>query len=155
MRESEEMHNHMAYIMAEHPWGEEVLAPLYDAFPFSDDVPLYIQLAEAANTEAPHVLEVACGSGRGLVSLAQAGYRVTGMDVSPYMLALAREKLSAAGPDVENRVRLAQADMRSLQLGEQFDMAFIAVKSFAYLPTREDQHLALANIAAHLRPNGL
>ena len=133
MGESDDTRNQSAYIQAAHPWGEAVLAPLYDAFPFSDDLPLYVELAEAATREGGQVLEVACGSGRVLVALARAGCRITGVDVSPHMLALAREKLMAAGPDVAARARLVQADMRSFELGEQFDMAFIAVKSFSYL----------------------
>jgi SAM-dependent methyltransferase len=155
MGDSDEAHLQTAYVQAEHPWGEAVLARLYDAFPFSDDVPLYTKLAEAATREGGRVLEVACGSGRVLVALARAGYRITGVDISPHMLALAREKLAAAGPDVAERARLVQADMRSFELGEQFDMAFIAVKSFSYLVSRKDQQRALANIATHLRPGGL
>jgi SAM-dependent methyltransferase len=153
--ESDDTRNQSAYIQAAHPWGEAVLAPLYDAFPFSDDLPLYVELAEAAAREGGQVLEVACGSGRVLVALARAGCRITGVDVSPHMLALAREKLSSAGPDVAARARLVQADMRSFELGGLFDMAFIAVKSFSYLVSREDQQRALDNIATHLRPGGL
>jgi SAM-dependent methyltransferase len=71
------------------------------------------------------------------------------------MLALARKKLADAGPAVEARVRLVQGDMRSFDLGEQFDLAIIAVKSFAYLIDRPEQQRALENVAAHLRPGGL
>jgi SAM-dependent methyltransferase len=145
-----------ALIRADQPWGDALLAPLYDAFPFEEDLPLYLDLA---SNEGGRVLEVACGSGRVLVPLARAGHQVVGLDASPHMLALAREKLKAAGPDVAERARLVQGDMRafdpSIDNGAPFDLAIVAVKSFAYLTDRGDQLRTLQNIAARLRPGGL
>jgi len=141
-----------AYIQADQPWGDAVLAPLYDAFPFSADIPLYKSLAAARGGD---VLEIACGSGRLVVPLAEAGNRVTGVDASPHMLARAQMKLADAGPSVQGRVKLEQADMRSFGLGTTFDLAIIAVKSFAYLTGRVDQEQTLNTATAHLRPGGL
>lgn len=141
-----------ALIQADHPWSDATLARLYDAFPFEADLPLYRDLAAA---EEGHVLEVACGSGRVLVPLARSGYRVTGLDASPHMLEIARDKLQAAGADVAARARLVQGDMRTFRLKEEFDLAIVAVKSFAYLTTRAEQQQALASLAMHLRPGGL
>jgi SAM-dependent methyltransferase len=45
--------------------------------------------------------------------------------------------------------------MRTSDVGRQFDLAVIAVKSFAYLTRREEQLQALRNVARHLRPGGL
>ncbi len=145
-----------AFVRADQPWGDALLAPLYDVFPFSDDLPLYRELAAA---EGGRVLEVACGSGRVLVPLAQAGFDIVGLDASPHMLGLARDKLEKAGPDVANHARLIQGDMRVLDLqdeaDEPFDMAIVAVKSIAYLVERDDQLKTLKNIARHLRPGAL
>ncbi len=141
-----------ALIRADQPWDDPVLAGLYDLFPFQADVPLYLELAAE---QGGRVLEPACGSGRVLVPLARAGHRVVGLDASPHMLARAREKLWAAGLTESPRVRLVEGDMRAFELGESFDLAVIAVKSFAYLIARADQQAALAAVAAHLRPGGL
>lgn len=141
-----------ALVRADQPWGDAALARLYDAFPFDADLPLYLELAAA---QGGRVLELACGSGRVLVPLARAGYRIVGLDASPHMLALAREKLAAAGPDVAARATLVRGDIRSFALDDPFDLAIVAVKSFAYLTARADQQRALAAIAAHLRPGGL
>jgi SAM-dependent methyltransferase len=59
----------------DHPWRDDLLAALYDAFPFDADVPLYLRLA---GEQAGAVLELACGTGRLLVPLAAAGHRVPG-----------------------------------------------------------------------------
>jgi len=141
-----------ALIRADQPWDDAILAGLYDLFPFDADIPLYLELASA---QGGRVLEVACGSGRVLVPQARAGHHVVGLDASPHMLARAHEKLTAAGLGESGRVRLVQGDMRTFELGEVFDLAVIAVKSFAYLLTRADQQRALAAVAAHLRPGGL
>ena len=128
------------------------MAGLYDLFPFEADLPLYRELAAV---QGGRVLELACGSGRVLVPLVQARNRVVGLDASPHMLALARQKLEAAGPDAAARARLVQGDMREFQLDETFDCAVVAVKSLAYLTQRADQQRVLAGIARHLRPGGL
>jgi hypothetical protein len=53
------------------------------------------------------------------------------------MLALACEKLATAGPEVAARARLVQGDLRYFELSELFDLAIVAVKTFAYLITRQ------------------
>ena len=140
-----------ALVRVAHPWIDPDLARLYDAFPFGDDIPLYLQLASA---EGGGVLELACGSGRVLLPLAQAGHAVVGVDASPPMLALAAEKLARAG--LNGRCRLVRADVARLDLdGQRFDLAVMAVRSFAHVTTRAGQQDALAGAAAHLRPGGL
>jgi SAM-dependent methyltransferase len=59
------------------------------------------------------LLEVACGTGGILASLA-GRYQVAGLDISPGMLAVAREKLPGGTP-------LHLADMSCFQLGVTFD----------------------------------
>jgi SAM-dependent methyltransferase len=142
-----------ALVRADQPWADAQLASLYDAFSFDDDVPLYRELAEV---EGQQVLELACGSGRLAVPLALAGNHVVGVDVSPHMLALAQAKLDR-NAEARSRVDLVQADMRSFDVRAhgQFDLAIVAVRSFAYLIEPEDQLACLERIAAHLRPDGL
>src|SRR5690349_18444797 len=137
-------------IRAGQPWGDAMLARLYDVFPFDADIPFYLELAAA---QGGPVLEVACGSGRVLVPLAQAGHAITGVDISAPMLDIAGEKLAAR--NAGGQARLVQDDMRAFVLPERFACALIAVKSFAYLTSRADQQRTLANIAAHLRPGGV
>lgn len=141
-----------ALLRSDFPWSDADLARLYDAFPFEDDLPLYLDLAAR---QGGTVLELACGTGRLLVPLARAGNRVTGVDLSPHMLDLAQEKLAREDADTRQRTRLVQGDMRDFDLGEEFDLAIIAVKSFVYLTRREEQLETLRSVARHLRPGGL
>lgn len=133
------------------PWTEPELARIYDAFPFDADVPFYLELARQA--DGP-VLEVGCGTGRLLLPLARAGVSVVGVDTSPHMLALAEQKLAEEADQVRSRVRLVRADMRTLALDQRFGLAFVPVKTFAYLTSREDQLAAVRAIGGHLRDGG-
>jgi SAM-dependent methyltransferase len=153
---------HGALVRAEQPWADAQLAGLYDAFVFEADLPLYLDLARR---QGQRVLEIACGSGRVLVPLARAGFDVVGIDVSPHMLALARAKLDdhpngdpSATVNHRQKVdaRLIEADMRDFRLdAADFDLAIVAVKSFAYLTEPDDQLRCLQSIQAYLRPGGL
>jgi len=62
---------------------------------------------------AATLLEVACGTG-GIIAQLAARYQVSGLDISPGMLAVAREKLPAGTP-------LYLADMSCFELGVAFD----------------------------------
>ncbi|MFN2489351.1 MAG: class I SAM-dependent methyltransferase [Actinomycetota bacterium] len=139
-------------VRAEQPWLDPLLADLYDVFPFDADIPLYLDLA---SEQGGNVLEIACGSGRLLLPLASAGHEVVGVDASPHMLALARNKLASAGQEVASRCRLVQDDARSFRLDADFGLAIIAVKSFVYLTRRAEQQAALARVRRHLRPGGV
>jgi SAM-dependent methyltransferase len=69
------------------------------------------------------------------------------------MLARARAKLAAAG--LLERVRLVEADARSMTLDERFRMAFVALNTFMHFTTLESQTRTLERIKGHLLPGGL
>ena len=57
-------------------------------------------LVEAAGVDAgDRVLDVACGTGNAAITAARRGARVTGLDITPDMLADARENAAIAGVD--------------------------------------------------------
>lgn len=117
---------------------------------FQEDVAMYLGFAE--HTGGP-LLELGCGTGRLLAPLAEAGYDVTGVDLSAEMLAIARSKLEMEG--LSGRARLVQADMREVRLEQRYRLAFIAINSFMHLTTAEDQLAALRAWHAALLPGGL
>jgi len=118
---------------------------------YHDDLPLYQQLARRA--DGP-LLELMCGTGRLLLPLAEAGYTLTGVDISPAMLAIARSRLSAA--ELGDRVTLLEGDVRDVSLPTgSFALAFIAVNSFMHLESLRDQLACLSNIRRSLARRGL
>jgi SAM-dependent methyltransferase len=115
------------------------------------DAAFYLDLARRTGGE---VLEVAVGTGRVAVQLAAAGIRVTGLDASPDMLAIAAAKSAGAG--LADRLRLERADMRAFDLGSNaFGLAIVPFRGFQVLLTPADQLAALAAFRRHLRPGGV
>lgn len=124
-------------------------ARFYDAeyADFRDDLPLLRHYAE--RVDGP-LLDLACGSGRVLLPLAQAGFHLTGVDTSQEMLARARRRVAAAG--VGGRVTLVDHDIASVPLDRTFGLAFIQVNSFMHLNTPQRQRQALQCWRGYLRP---
>jgi SAM-dependent methyltransferase len=91
-------------------------------------------------------LEFGVGTGRLAVPLAERGVDVTGVDISPEMLAKLKEKSSA--------VTVVEADMATVSLEREFAVAFIAFNSIFILETQEEQVELFRNAARHLRPGG-
>ena len=104
--------------------------------------------AEHGLGEIRHVVDVACGTGIAVARFAEAGYRVTGVDRSPQMLARARERAS------EQRlqgVTFVEADMRDFTLDEPADLVTCMYDSLNYLLEEADLAAAFRSAAAALR----
>lgn len=119
------------------------------------DVPFWTRLAGEVCGAEGTALELACGTLRVLLPVAEAGTRVWGIDESPHMLDLANKKLAGVPASVSERITLRQGDMRSFELQERFDLIYIPFNTFGLLLTVEDQLAALATIKKHLAPGGL
>jgi SAM-dependent methyltransferase len=132
------------------------LARLYDLDVLEDPGDLDLYLAMAARTGGP-VLEIAAGSGRVAVPLAEAGYDVTAIDIDPAMLARAEKAAAEAGPGTGARLERVVADLIGLQLpgGARFRLAILALNSILLLDTRGAQSAALETMARHLVPGGI
>jgi SAM-dependent methyltransferase len=115
------------------------------------DVAFYAGLAKDAGGR---VLELACGSGRIAVVLAERGFDVTGVDISDGMLTIARRKAARCPAAVRDRLTLVHQDMTRLDLPGRFGLIFIPFRSFQHLLTVDLQRESLDAIAHHLEPNG-
>src|SRR5689334_17940916 len=106
------------------------IAGLYDhVVPYRSrpDVAFFVEAAKEAGSP---VLEVGCGTGRILIPTARAGINIVGLDLSPHMLAVCRERLKVEPEPVQSRVRLIQGDMRAFDLGETFTLVTIPFRPF-------------------------
>jgi SAM-dependent methyltransferase len=130
------------------------LARLYDLDLTDDpgDLNLYLALAERAEGR---ILELAAGTGRLAIPLAEAGHEVTAVDLDPAMLDRARRR--AAGIAGADRLEFVEADLVGLRLPDagRFGLAFIALNSIMVLPTRDAQRAAFRTLNDHLAPGGL
>jgi SAM-dependent methyltransferase len=96
------------------------------------------------------VLDLASGHGRIALELARRGYRVTGLDLSPRSLELAREAAGREGLAVE----WIEADMREVPAGEPFDAAFNIFTSFGYFEDEAENQRVLDGVVRALGPGG-
>lgn len=99
------------------------------------------------------ILELAVGTGRAAIPIAQAGHRVVGVDYAPDMLAIARRKRDAVGLRNE-RLRLLRNDVLHLDLRRQFDWVCIFFNTFLGFTTLAQQDRCLRVVRRHLKPSG-
>lgn len=114
-------------------------------------VPWVTNVFDRHETAPTSLVDVACGPGEFAITMAQRGLRVTGVDQSPEMLAIARRSAEEKGI----AVTLFQQDMRDLALPAPVDAATCLYDSLNYLTTDADLQQTLAAVARALRPGGL
>ena len=130
--------------------GYDGFAPIYEAWAadMTEDVGFYVQLASEADEP---VVELAVGSGRVAIPIAKrTGKRVIGIDSSPAMLAVARERAEAAGVELD----LREGDMRDLAVDESVWLVICPARALLHLPSWRDRRLLFERVAASLRPGG-
>jgi SAM-dependent methyltransferase len=145
----------------------EAIAPFYDLIhaDLTADIPFLLSLA--AETNGP-ILELGCGTGRLLLPLARAGYKITGLDSSPAMLERARQRLAEEkgternsgelggtqeGEAVRERVTLVEGDMTNFKLDGRFPLAIIPYNTLMHLSPPQAT-AAFRQVASHLAKDG-
>jgi hypothetical protein len=105
-----------------------------------------IVLAELARGGA--ALEFAIGTGRIALPLAQRGLPVSGIELSPDMVAQLRKKPGGA------EIPVAMGDMATTRVDGSFTLVYLVWNTIMNLTTQEAQVACFANAAAHLEPGG-
>ena len=123
---------------------------VYDEKPYARECDVVEQVVATALGPGPwRILDAGCGTGSHAVELARRDHDVTGVDRSDAMLEVARSK-----PDARD-VRFVQGDIRTLDLGETFDVAVCLFGVLSYQLTPADTAAALRSLRAHLQPGGI
>src|SRR6185436_14310911 len=94
------------------------------------------------------LLDVGCGTGKSFMPMLSRGWKVTGCDISPSMLELAREKAGKA-------VRLETADMLTLPKFGKFDLVWALDDTINYLLSKDELRQALLGMRGNLAQAGL
>jgi ubiquinone/menaquinone biosynthesis C-methylase UbiE len=117
----------------------------YSAWP---DRPFYRQLIELHGQPA---LDVGCGTGRLVLDYVSAGIDVDGVDASPDMLALCRQKAAALGI----QPRLFEQSMETLDLPRHYGTIFVPSSSFQLLTSEDAAREAMRRLHRHLLSGGV
>ena len=127
-------------------------ADIYDAVyaDLTHDLDFYVELARESGGP---VLELGCGTGRVSLAIAREGVGVTGIDISPRMIAVAQDKAARRG--LSDRCVFQSGDMAAVQLAERFAIVIMPFRSFQSMLTTEEQRQALARVRERLAPGGV
>jgi SAM-dependent methyltransferase len=136
-------------------WAEiayEAIAPVYDEFTAHHDYDLWLgnlmPTLEKHGIPGRRLLDVGCGTGKSFIPMLEKGWEVTACDISPKMVAIAREK-------VGDRVQLSVADMRDLPVFGEFDLVWCLDDAVNYLLGTEELEQALTGMRRNLGPGAL
>jgi SAM-dependent methyltransferase len=130
----------------------EAFAPVYDDFTASHNFGLWLEnlwpAVEGHRPPGRSLLDVGCGTGKSFLAMLDRGWSVTACDISPQMLAIAREK-------AKGRASLLEADMRDLPRIGKFDLVWCLDDALNYMVDRDELTRALAGMRSNLAPEGL
>src|SRR5262245_44462352 len=115
---------------------------------FSPEVlgPTVDRLAELAGDG--RALEFAIGTGRVAVPLSERGVRVTGIELSPAMVAQLRKKTDEA------TISVVLGDMATTLAPGSYTLVYLVFNGISNLLTQAEQVMCFRNAARHLQPGG-
>ena len=122
-------------------------APFYDDLYSDVDESVLDLLARHAGTP-PRALELAIGSGRIALPLAQRGVAVTGIDASEAMVARLRAK--PGGEDIA----VVMGNFAHVDVDGSFPLVYLSFNTIFALLSQEEQVECFRNVAEHLEPGG-
>jgi SAM-dependent methyltransferase len=102
----------------------------------------------AAIAGGGRVLEMAVGTGRVAVPLAERGVAVTGIELSQPMVEVLRTKAD------EQRIPVVVGDMATARAPGDYDLVYLVFNTISNLLTQAEQVACFRNAARHLRPGG-
>lgn len=114
----------------------------------TEDILFWIELAKL---QQGMCLELACGTGRVLIPLAQEGYQVIGLDINFESLTFLREQLS---PQLARAVNIIQADMSAFHFVQKFSLVYLACNTLSTIEKNVRQQV-YKRINKHLVENGI
>ena len=97
------------------------------------------------------ILDLGCGTGNHSIILAEKGYQLTGIDFSPKMLQIAKEKAKQENHNID----FHNGDIRCFNLGKKFDATVSMFAVMGYQTANIDFEATLFCINKHLKTQGL
>lgn len=134
------------------------LAPFYDLFNGEIDYAEWADFVEEnfrrfADRRVRSVLDLGCGTGTMLLELARRGYDMTGVDGSAEMLAVARDRIEAAGKSED--VLLLCQDLSEFELYGTVDAVVCCLDTLNHITEPEALSRCLHWVHNYLEPNGI
>lgn len=142
--------------------GEETVygrfAHVYDRLMADMPYPAWLAFLEqcfARYGKPTSVVDLGCGTGSLSIPLAEAGYRVLGLDLSADMLAVAKRKAQGLALPPGASLQFLQGDMRNWRAEAPADCVFSFCDCLNYLLEEEDIRRVFRSVHDGLAPGGL
>jgi SAM-dependent methyltransferase len=130
----------------------------YDLEHIGDEVDVRFYLELARSLKPKLVLELACGTGRITIPMAEegakSGFSVVGLDAEATMLKTATERASRLSALARERIRLVRGDMRKWHSRDLFDLIAVPCSSITHLLELKDQLEVWRRAFQNLAPGG-
>jgi len=131
---------------------DQHIAEIYDrAETQRDDVVLVKSLV---GDKSARILEPFCGHGRMLIPLAEAGYKIMGLDLSDHLLQSLDERLRQLPSAVQARASFRKSDVIAEEWPTGFDVVILGANCFYELATAQEQEHCITAAASALVPGG-
>ncbi len=136
----------------------DLIAPIYDEvnedINYSEWADFFEQIFDKEAICRPElILDLGCGTGRMTLELANRGYDMTGVDSSPEMLDLARNRAEKSKKDRE--ILWLCQDMRSFELYGTVDAVVSCLDCINHLTNSRDLRKCFSLVHNYLVPDGL
>lgn len=138
--------------------GYAALAPVYDRLNGDVDYKAWADFVTEnlrRYAKLPHepslVLDLGCGTGSMTLALAEAGYDMTGLDISAEMLSEAEQNARDQGKNI----LFLQGDMTNFELYGTVDAVVCCLDGINHLPNREALRDCFTMVSRYLNPGGL
>jgi SAM-dependent methyltransferase len=118
----------------------------YSAKDYAAEADTLARIVRGRSPGATTLLDVACGTGKHLERL-RAEFACEGVDLDEGLLAVARERLPG--------IPLHHGDMRTLDLGRQFDAVTCLFSAIGFVKGTDELAAAAQALARHVEPGGV
>ena len=122
---------------------------LYRNKDYATEAQFIITKIKEFHPHAKSILNIGCGTGLHDSFFVEAGYQLTGIDLSEQMLQIAKEKNGNLG------CRYDLADARHFNLGRKFDVIISLFHVLSYQTSNDDASRYFENIESHLADGGI
>ncbi len=112
-----------------------------------EDIPFFLKQIEKFGDP---VLELACGTGRITIPIAEKGIEISGLDITEDMLSYAKLKAEAKKVNIE----WIEADCRDFNIDKKFNLILFPFNSIAHIHDLESIEACFSCVKKHLKDNG-
>ncbi|WP_323740414.1 class I SAM-dependent DNA methyltransferase [Filobacillus milosensis] len=115
---------------------------------YQAEIPLLLKWASITKGT---IIDLACGTGRATIPLANEGYKLMGIDIHQGMLDRAKEKSSR----MNLKIDWVRQDCTQLNLKTKASLIYTVGNSFQHFLTNENQDALLSSVRNHLIDGGI